>query len=85
MPGMLTVKQLKQALKNVPDDTIIILGDDDELNGVHNAWYAQKEKLANLTSDKRNYEQATILQGEYFVHLGKDSEDKNRKFIFLIS
>lgn len=34
----LTIKDLKDAIKNLPDDFIVVLGDDEELNGVHIAY-----------------------------------------------
>lgn len=34
----LTVKDLKAFLKDLPDDTLVYLGDDDELNGIHCGW-----------------------------------------------
>lgn len=38
----LTVGALKEILKEFPDDLPIILGDDEELNGIHCAYFAQK-------------------------------------------
>lgn len=39
--NQLTVKQLKEALANVNSDAKIYLGDDEELNGIHEAYFAQ--------------------------------------------
>lgn len=39
----LTVKTLKTLLDNYPDDAIIYLGDDEELNGIHGAYFCQNE------------------------------------------
>lgn len=48
----LTVKELREALKKMPDDALVYLGDDDELNGIHGAWYVEKqtrEQINNLS------------------------------------
>lgn len=39
--NQLTIKELKAVLANVDDDTKIYLGDDEELNGIHEAYFAQ--------------------------------------------
>lgn len=42
---------LKAKQKGMPLDTTIYLGNDDELNGVHNAWYIEvldREKMIDL-------------------------------------
>ena len=38
----LTVGALKEILKEFPDDLPIFLGDDEELNNIHYAFFAQK-------------------------------------------
>ena len=38
----LTVKQLRTLLKDMPDNYTIYLGDDEELNGIHEAYFCQK-------------------------------------------
>ena len=38
----LTVGDLREALKHYPSDLPVFLGDDEELNGIHRAYYAQK-------------------------------------------
>ena len=38
----LTVGKLKQILATVPDNQIVYLGDDEELNGIHLAFFAQE-------------------------------------------
>lgn len=37
----LTVGTLKALLEKVPDDLLICIGDDEELNGIHGAYFAQ--------------------------------------------
>lgn len=37
----LTVGALKTLLEEVPDDLPICIGDDEELNGIHGAYFAQ--------------------------------------------
>ena len=37
----LTVGALKTLLEEVPDDLLICIGDDEELNGIHGAYFAQ--------------------------------------------
>ena len=37
----LTVKEIKTAIKDLPDNTIVYIGDDEELNGLHEAYYIQ--------------------------------------------
>ena len=39
--GQLTVGVLKTLLEKVPDDLLICIGDDEELNGIHGAYFAQ--------------------------------------------
>ena len=39
--SQLTIKQLKESIKGLPDNTIIYIGDDEELNGIHEAYYSQ--------------------------------------------
>ena len=47
----LTVGQLKNAIKNLPNDTVVYIGDDEELNGIHHAFFIQactKKELLDL-------------------------------------
>ena len=39
----LTVKNLKEILNQFPDGLVIYLGDDEELNGIHGAYFCQRE------------------------------------------
>jgi len=39
--NQLTVKVLKGLIAHLPDDTVVYLGDDEELNGVHQAFFVQ--------------------------------------------
>lgn len=55
----LTVKDLREAIKGLPSDTRVFLGDDEELNGVHQAWYAQTEDL--LASDGKPYSHTSMI------------------------
>ena len=38
----LTVGKLKTLLKDVPDNLLVCIGDDEELNGIHGAYFAQR-------------------------------------------
>lgn len=38
----LTVKSLKGYLKDMPEDAIVYIGDDEELNGLHEAFFIQE-------------------------------------------
>ena len=38
----LTVGKLKTLLKEVPDNLLVCIGDDEELNGIHGAYFAQR-------------------------------------------
>lgn len=38
----LTVGALKTLLEGVPDDLLVCIGDDEELNGIHGAYFAQR-------------------------------------------
>lgn len=40
----LTVKSLKGYLKDMPEDAIVYIGDDEELNGLHEAFFIQEVK-----------------------------------------
>ena len=42
MNEQLTVKKLKELLEDMPDNDIIYLGDDEELNGIHEAYFCQR-------------------------------------------
>lgn len=46
----LTVKVLKELLNTMPDNAIVYLGDDEELNGIHGAYFVQKETKAIINS-----------------------------------
>ncbi len=38
----LTVEMLWEVIKDLPPSTVIYLGDDEELNGIHPAFFAQE-------------------------------------------
>lgn len=40
--NQLTVGALKTLLKDIPDDLLVYIGDDEELNGMHGAYFAQR-------------------------------------------
>lgn len=40
--NQLTVGALREAIKGLPASTVIYLGDDEELNGIHEAFFAQE-------------------------------------------
>lgn len=46
----LTVKELKAILEKLPDNAPVYLGDDEELNGIHGAYFAQK-MAGNIIAD----------------------------------
>ena len=48
--NQLTVKALKQILSGMKDDDVIYLGDDEELNGVHEAFFCQEMSGNELSS-----------------------------------
>lgn len=94
MSDTLKVSDLREAIKDLPGDTVVIIGDDDELNEVHNAWYAQTETLSNIK--KREMPGFTMLHGdimedpeypgmEFNVYLGRSNNKFNKKFVLLIS
>ena len=85
--NVLTVGALRKAIVGLPKDTIVIIGNDDELNGVHNAWYAQTEQVDNLKI--RTIGNLEMFEGEIFeqfeVHLGHTKEKLNVKKVLVIS
>lgn len=46
----LTVKQLKSILNTMPENAKIYLGDDEELNGIHGAYFAQEVSKDDIVS-----------------------------------
>lgn len=46
----LTVKTLKKYLNDMPENALVYLGDDEELNGVHGAYFIQKENREFINS-----------------------------------
>lgn len=44
----LTVGALSALIKHLPDDMVVYLGDDEELNGVHQAFFVQTVKKNEL-------------------------------------
>lgn len=46
----LTVKVLKERLASMPDNAVVYLGDDEELNGVHGAYFVQTEPRKVINS-----------------------------------
>lgn len=58
----MTVKQLKKYLKDFPDDALVYLGDDEELNGIHGAYFIQEESGDFISSiSYGNYDQGGVL------------------------
>ena len=65
------VKLVNKCIKNnVPLDTPVFIGDDDELNGIHCAWYAQTVSK----NDEDLYES-----------IGENYEDRRKSINILIS
>lgn len=86
--GVLTVRDIRKAIVGLPQNTVVIIGNDDELNGVHNAWYIQTEevndvKLKAIGSVKMF--EGTVTEDEFGVHLGHVSEKTNIKKVLLIT
>lgn len=85
--GVLTVGELRKAITGLPKNTVVIIGNDDELNGVHNAWYAQTKEVENLKL--RKVANMEMFKGEIFeefeIHLGHKSEKTNTKKVLLIT
>lgn len=52
----LTVGRIKEAIKKLPDDMVVILGDDEELNGVHLAFFIQTEDLTDQEESSSIYD-----------------------------
>ena len=69
MQEQLTFKKLVEFVdKNrnkIPMDTKVFLGDDDELNGIHCAWYIEND----TESDIHNFE----TELDYAIRLDKDN------------
>lgn len=40
--NQLKVKDLKKILDEMPDNAVVYLGDDEELNGIHGAYFCQR-------------------------------------------
>lgn len=84
--SVLTVGELRQAIKGLPKNTVVIIGDDDELNGVHNAWNAQVENTSSVIvksfAGSKMYE--AIIMEEFEVHLGHTKEKTNTNKVLVI-
>lgn len=51
----MTIGTLKALIQNVPDNMVVFLGDDEELNGIHQAFFAQKcskEEIKEFSQDQ---------------------------------
>lgn len=87
----LTVAQLREVMKGLEGDTVVIIGDDDELNGVHNAWYAQVEELKNVKLSRHGQYHGEIMECEEFpgsafeVYLCNKNEKINKIKVLLIT
>ena len=46
----MTIGTLKALIQNVPDDMVVFLSDDEELNGIHKAFFAQEGTTGFLIS-----------------------------------
>lgn len=58
----MTAGKLRTWLAKYPDDTVIYLGDDEELNGVHQAYFVQKETGSVINElSYGNYKKSGIL------------------------
>lgn len=87
----LTVAQLRQVLRGLPGDTIVIIGNDDECNGVHNAWYAQVEEVKNIKLSRNNQYHGEIMECEEFpgsafeIYLCNKGEAVNKRNVLVIT
>lgn len=62
MNGLLIVKQLQEILKDMPPNAVIYLGDDEELNGIHGAYYCQRfSKSEVIDSSNGGYNKPGVL------------------------
>ena len=54
----LTVGALSALIKHLPDDTVVYIGDDEELNGIHQAFFVQ-----TITDDEVDtYSQGSLTE-----------------------
>ena len=58
---LLTVKELKEQLSHYADDEPVYLGDDEELNGLHGAYFVQRINKSSVHSMNEYYDGAGIL------------------------
>ena len=58
--NQLTVKAIRETIANLPDDTVVYLGDDEELNGIHEAFFIQE-----ITDDEvTTYSQGSLTEND---------------------
>lgn len=58
----LKVKDLKMILETMPDNAVVYLGDDEELNGLHGAYFCQKvSKGMVMDTSYGRYEKSGVL------------------------
>ena len=58
--NQLTVGALRSAMKGLPASTVIYLGDDEELNGIHEAFFAQEITDADVST----YSQGSLTEND---------------------
>lgn len=59
----LTIKAIRETIAHLPDDMVVYLGDDEELNGVHQAFFVQtieKDEL-NKVGYGNDYDKGGLL------------------------
>lgn len=92
MTHNLTVKEIREAIKGLPGNTTVIIGNDDELNGVHNAWFIQTEAVSRIS--KRHVNRRTMLEGVimndpddpgFKVYIGDEDDKLNRARVLVIT
>lgn len=56
----LTVRAIRETIANLPDDAVVYLGDDEELNGIHEAFFVQE-----ITDDEvSTYSQGSLTEND---------------------
>jgi len=68
MGKQLTLGELKKALEELSkkhdDNTIVFIGEDDELNGIHMAWYCEdidNIEFADLMTSRVVFDKAILI------------------------
>lgn len=56
----LTVGVLKARIAHLPDDAVVYLGDDEELNGIHEAFFVQEITDGDVSA----YSQGSLTEND---------------------